>query len=208
MKPKIIVFAGLIAIAGVLLGSCQNEAEEHRAVVTIASINGNQPYFSDVLEQGDTLWVPPLNVLPFTSDDFVREDWITVLFDNRPYSPLLTTGPGLPLSDFIITDYRVEWRRTDGGVGVPPTYYGATSISVPSGEQVFGAIVLVPYEVKNSPLMSTINYLGATFPDEYLMIATLTFYGHEVGAMDREWSFSGQISVNFADPVVITEKDE
>jgi hypothetical protein len=201
MKRKTAFLICCIVIAGVFLASCNNDSEQNRAVVTVASMNGNAPFFSDVLDQGDTLFV---GGVPYTPDDFLQEDFVEVIFQNQPYNTFVTTGPNLPLSDFMITRYRVEWQRVDGGSGVPPTYNGATAITVPSGELGIGYIVLVPYEVKASPLMSSINYLGLNFPDEYLSIATLTFWGHEIGS-DREWSFGSQLSVNFADPVVVSE---
>lgn len=207
MKRKSLFLLCIIAVAGAFLASC-NDDEQNRAVVTVAGINDNLPFFSDVLDQGDTVFVSGScpACTPFTADDFFREDYVTVAFQNRPYNVFVTTGPNLPYNDFLVTRYRVDWQRTDGGTGVPLSYNGATAITVPSGETVVAAVLLVPYEVKNTPLMSSINYLGATFPDEYLMIATMTFWGHEVGS-DREQSFQGSISANFADPVVKTENN-
>jgi hypothetical protein len=210
MKRNTIFFICFIAAVGVFVASCNNDYEENRAVVTVASINQNAPFFSDVLEQGDTLCVnntcPPAGSY-YYADDFVREDVVEVVFNNRPYNLFTTTGPGQPLSDFLITRYRVDWRRTDGGAGVPVPYEGATSIMVPSNDIGVGYVLLVPYEAKNTALMTAINYNGAAFPDEYLMIADITFWGHEVGAQGREWSFGASLSVSFADPVVVTEEN-
>lgn len=199
MSRKITVFACLIALGTVFLASC-NDQENKRAVVTVSSINSNSPFFSDVLDQGDSL--------QSAADDFVREDWCPVIFQNRPYNGVVFTGPDLPFNDFLITRYRVDWRRVDGGLAtdIPPPYDGATSINVPSGEEVAATILLVPFEVKNTALMTAINYNGASFPDEYLMVATVTFYGHEVGT-DRDQDFTAEISVSFADPVVKSENN-
>ncbi|MEJ2721525.1 MAG: hypothetical protein P8181_10365 [bacterium] len=210
MNRKPLFFVLLVAVFAVVVGSCDNESEENRAVVIVSSINDNVPFFSDVLDQGDTLYV---GSTPYTVDDFIREDWVPVTFYNRPYSPINTTGPGRPLSDFLITRYRVEWVRADGGPAdeVPPTYNGATSIQVPSNSYVTGAVLLVPFEVKNMPFMQLINYLnpasqGGRWPDEYLMIANITFWGHEVGS-SREWSLGASITCNFADPVVESKEE-
>jgi len=200
MKRSTAFFICFIAIVGVFMASCNNDSEENRAVVTVASINGNAPFFSDVLDQGDTLFFPGTSNA-FTQDDFVQEDFVEVIFHNRPYNVFTTTGPGLPLSDFLITRYRVEWRATGAAPAVPPVYDGATSIMVPSNELGIGYIVLVPFEVKNSPLMTPLNYSSV----EYLMIADITFWGHEVGAQGREWSFGASLSVNFADPLIVSE---
>ena len=206
MNRKITVFMGLLGIFVVLLGSCNNDSEENRSVVIVSAMNGNAPFFSDVLDQGDTLYV---GGVPFTQDDFVQEDWIPVTFFNRPFNSIGTTGPGAPLSDFLITRYQVEYSRV-GGTGtpltsVPTTYMGAMSAQVPSNSFVTTVIVLVPFEEKNAVLLSNINYLNVGFPSEIQTIATVTFWGHEVGT-SREWSFQGQLSVNFADPVVKSEK--
>jgi hypothetical protein len=206
MNRKILFFMCFIAVVGIFLASCNNDSEENRAVVTVASINGNAPFFSDVLDQGDTVYVAG-TIIPYRADDFVREDYVEVVFQNQPYSPILLTGPNLPLSDFLVTRYRVQWRRVDGGMNVPPTYEGATSISVKSKEMAIGYVLLVPAEVKNSPLMMSINYDGTSWPDEYLMIADITFWGHEIGSQSREWSFDASVSVSFADPVVESEDD-
>jgi hypothetical protein len=208
MNRKITLFACLALVVGVFLASCNDAGENGRAVVTVSSMNNNAPFFSDVLDQGDTLYFPPGTA--FIDDDFVREDWVPVIFYNRPYNDVVTTGPGQPFADFLVTGYHVTWRRVDGGVGVPPNYTGATNINVPSGEEIPAQILLVPYEVKNSPLMTTINYLnpapGGAFPDEYLMIANVEFFGHEVGT-DREQNFFAEVSVSFGDPVVTSEDD-
>ncbi len=210
MNRKPLLFAIALGVLAVLVGSCDNDSEENRAVVIVSSINENTPFFSDVLEQGDTLYV---GTTPYTIDDFIREDWVPVTFYNRPYNAIGVTRPGGPLSDFLITRYRVEWARADGGpdTEVPPTYDGATSIQVPSNSYVTAAILLVPYEVKNMPFMQLINYLnpvsvGGRFPDEYLMIANITFWGHEVGT-GREWTLGASLTCNFADPVVKSKKD-
>jgi hypothetical protein len=210
MNRKILFFMCFIAVVGMFLASCNNESEENRAVITVASINGNAPFFSDVLDQGDTLCVN--GICPgspggawYRGDDFRREDYVEVIFQNQPYHPIVLTGPNLPLSDFLVTRYRVQWRAT-GGASAPPslpaTYEGATSISVKSKEMSVGYILLVPADYKNSinsTLLSDINYVGPLAGTEYLMIADITFWGHEIGAQSREWSFDASVSVSFAD---------
>jgi hypothetical protein len=68
-----------------------------------------------------------------------------------------------------------------------------------------GYVLLVPADVKRSPLLDPINYVGANAGAEYLMIADITFWGHEIGAQNREWSFDASVSVSFFDAVVKTE---
>jgi hypothetical protein len=199
MKRKLTAFAVIIGIFAIFVASCDNESEENRAVVIVSSINDNAPFFSDVIEQGDTIYV---GGLPYTVDDFIAEDYVPVTFYNRPYNDFTTTSPGGPLSDFLITRYRVEWRRADGSDGeVPARYDGATSVQVPSNTFVTAAFLLVPFQAKNSPLLMPLRYS----PDEILAIARLTFWGHEVGST-REWSVAAELSVNFGDWIIETKK--
>ncbi len=200
MKRKLTAFAVVIGVFALFVASCQNESEENRAVVIVSSINENVPFFSDVLEQGDTVYV---GGLPYTVDDFITEDYVLVTFFNRPYNDFTTTGPGQPLNDFLITRYRVEWRLADGGAatGLPAVYNGATSVQVPSNTFVSAAVLLVPFQVKNTPTFVALQYS----PDEILAIAHITFWGHEIGT-DREWSFGAELSVSFGDWVIETKK--
>jgi hypothetical protein len=200
MKRKILAFSLVVVVLAIIAASCENGSQENRAVVIVSSINENVPYFSDVLEQGDTVLV---GGLPYIVDDFITEDYVVVTFYNRPYNDFTTTGPGKPLSDFLITSYRVEWRLANGATGaVPPTYDGATSIQVPSNTLVSAAVLLVPFNLKNAA--------GIFFPlwysdTEVLTIAHITFWGHEVGS-DREWSFAAELTVNFGDWIIETDK--
>lgn len=212
MSRKLTLFACFAVLVGVFLASCDTDGEQKRSIVTVSSMNNNAPFFSDVLEQGDTLYYPP--GVPFTQDDFVKEDWCPIILKNTPYNTIVFTGPDRPYSDFLVTHYHVQWRRVDGGGPVPGPSDGATNINVPSGEEVEANILLIPYEVKNTALMMSINYLNPgpgpapapAFPDEFLMVADVTLYGHEVGT-GREQEFTASVSVSFGDPVVKTEKN-
>jgi len=200
MKRKIVAFSLVVGLIAVFAGSCENDSESNRAVVIVSSINENTPFFSDVLEQGDTVLVGGSY---YTVDDFITEDYVLVTFYNRPYNDFTTTGPEQPLSDFIVTRYRVEWRLASGAAGpVPPMYEGATNIQVPSNTLVSAAVLLVPFQLKSDT--------GIFFPywysnDEVLAIAHLTFWGHEVGT-DREWSLAAELTVNFGDWIIETDK--
>jgi hypothetical protein len=200
MKRKILAFALVVGLLAIIGASCENDSENNRAVVVVSSINENAPFFSDVLEQGDTVLVGGTY---YTVDDFITEDYIPVTFYNRPYNDYTTTGPGKPLSDFLITRYRVEWRLAPGGAGtVPPTYEGATSVQIPSNTLVSAAFLLVPFSLKAAG--GILYPLGYT-DNEVLAIAHLTFWGHEVGS-DREWSCAAELSVNFGDWIIETKK--
>lgn len=204
MNRKLLAFAIVVGIFAIFVASCDNDSEENRAVVIVSSINENSPFFSDVVEQGDTLWWPSSPGTPWDVDDFITEDYVPVVFYNRPYNDFTTTGPGKPLSDFLITRYRVEWRIATGGSGTAPAAFeGATSIQVPSNTLVTGAILLVPFTIKNDPAYVALQYSST----EFLAIAHITFWGHEVGT-DREWSFAAELTVNFGDWVIETKKKQ
>jgi len=202
MNRKLLAFALVLGAFAVFVASCDNDSEENRAVVIVSSINENVPFFSDVIEQGDTLWDPNAPGVPWDVDDFVTEDYLPVTFYNRPYNDFTTTGPGKPLSDFLITRYLVEWRIAQGGTGTAPlSFEGATSIQVPSNTLVTGAILLVPFTVKNDPAYIALRYS----PIEFLTIAHITFWGHEVGT-DYEQAFAAEVSVSFGDWIIETKE--
>ena len=208
MKRKLIAFLAVIGVA-VFMVACSDTDESNRQVVVVSTMNDGFPFFSDVLDQGDTLFV---GGAPFTQDDYLQEDWIPITFHNRRYNSLNITAEGLPFSDFLITNYRVDWARADGGpaADVPPTFFGATSLRCEIDEFTTGYFVLVPFDVKLLGWAQNINYLNPQpaggFPDEYQMIATYTFTGHEIGS-DREETFQASVTVNFADPVVRSEEN-
>ncbi len=200
MRRKLLGFLCVLGATVIFLVSCQTDGEESRAVVTVAAINENVPVFSDVLEQGDS--VRRDNGQFVIWDDYIKEDHVSVLFYNRPYNPLAFTEPGRPFGEYLVTRYRVEWERLDGGSPTPPTYNGVTSVSVPTGEFVEAFVVLVPFEVKTMPFLTALQYSSS----EILCHAHFTFWGHEVGT-DRETLFRASISVNFADLLVKSERD-
>ncbi len=203
MSKKLLGFLCVLGIVVAFLMSCDSDGEEKRTVITVAAINDNAPVFSDVLEQGDSVYRE--NGTPVIIDDFIREDNVKVLFYNRPYSAFSFTGAGRPYGEYLVTRYRVEWERSNG-VEVPPVYNGATSVSVPTETYVEAYIVLVPFEVKQLPFISSLNYIGANAGDELLCIAHITFWGHEVGT-GRETMFEASVSVNFADWIIKSEKE-
>jgi hypothetical protein len=185
MRRKFKLFLVLIGISTILLASCDNDPEENRAVVIISSLNGNSPFASDVLDQGDSLMV--------TTDDFIQEDWIPVTFFNRPYNSVITTSPSGALMDVLITDYVVTWYRA-GNDTIPPPFYGTTSVLVPSGEEVVATFCLVPIATKHLPFLEALQYNTG----QILMTANIVFTGHElVGG--REVTIPASLSVNFAD---------
>ena len=207
MNMKLAVYICLMLAVTAFLASCVDNGEENVIVVTTSSINNGGPVFSDVLDQGDTLF---LGGAPYTPDDFLMEDVIAISFLARKYNKIMTTGPTDPYSTFLITNYNVTFTRTDGGTPTVPSFDAATAIEIPVDDvQPTGAFILIcPYELKSSSPLSDVNYLNPApcatpqcFPEEVRTIATITFTGHVVGT-EREWDFTSQVTVNFGDPVV------
>jgi hypothetical protein len=185
MRTRLLVFVAAVAIAVAILASCDNEPEQNRSVVSVASINDNTPLFSDVLDNGDSL--------TSTGDDAIFPDVIPVVFYNRPYNAIAATSPGEPFGDFLITRYTVDWTRTDGGSPALPPLDMGVSIQVPTGEFVEGSIILVTHGNKSgSPLVEL--QLGG----QISMNARIRFYGHEIGT-ERETEIESSLGVLFAD---------
>ena len=178
----------MISVMVLSIAGC-GEEQQNRSVVTVASLNENVPFLADVYSENDL--ADPL-------DDAIVEDYIEVLFQNKPYNNLVITEPFQPHGDYIVDQYTITWTRTDGGSGVPPDYFGGTSIRVPSGGFGGGNIVLVPFSVKLMPFMVALQGTGT----ELLMVATITFSGHEAGT-DRRSTFAGSISVGFGDVIIV-----
>ncbi len=197
-KLTAIALISLVAVWFLAMGCDEDSNYDSRTVVYVASVNDNTPYMSDVLNQGDSIrtesgtgWV--------TNDDFVEEDWIAVLFHNRPYNGLLNPDCG-SLGDFLVTHYSVEFLPYGSNPVPVAPFSGETSILVPANSMVEGYILLVPiYSKQISPLVD-MQYTG----QEIMTIANITFSGHEVQT-DRTVEFTCGVSVNFADPLEIEE---
>jgi hypothetical protein len=180
-RRSILIITVLAAFAASLMGCV--ESEEYRSVVFVSGIADNAPVFSDVYNNGD-----PAD----PSDDFIREDWIGVTFYNRPYHPIVSTAEGAPYHEFVVTRYRIEFERTDGGSPTIAPLDGAMSTVVQSEEYASATILLVPASYKVSPPLD-----GLLVSGEISTIAHVTFTGHEIGS-SREQTFSASVNVNFA----------
>jgi hypothetical protein len=105
-------------------------------------------------------------------------------------------APG-PVNAITITQYRVEYIRSDGrntpGVDVPfPFTSGVTATITESGSVGF---TLVRVQAKlEAPLKALANFGGAM---AISTVARVTFYGHD--QTGREVSVSGNLDVTFAD---------
>ena len=196
MGKKLMLFGAVTCAVAAALAGCNNDPESNRSVIFVQELNNNSTFLCDVLEQGDS--VDNAQGIAATRDDYIPEDRIQVKFYNKPYSQVVTTAPGTPHGDFIITRYRVEWSRTDGGATALPVYEGGLTLSIPSGEEIEGYFTLVTYENKSTAPLADLCYLCPSAGQEVSMNATGTFYGHELGT-DREPAGEALRAVHFPD---------
>jgi hypothetical protein len=196
-KSNVVVLAFALLLAAVILSCSEDSNYDQRTVVYVGGINGDKPYLCDVLNQGDSLYEADL-VTYKTSDDFITEDRVEVVFYNKPYSTVIEPGTG-SLGDFIVTSYDVEFIPF-GEVATPvPSFSGSTAILVPASESVTGNILLVPFAAKNREPLDSMKYS----PLEIMARAHITFHGHYVQT-NTLVKFDANLSVNFADPLTTT----
>lgn len=176
MNRRFLLLLMIVAFVGAFVVSCQDDASKARSVISVSSINDNAPYFSDVLTDSNT----------------VVEDWVSVIFNNRPYNSQIVTGPGLPFYEFTVTRYHVDYVRPDGNLSVPPSFDAAATIVIPSREFIPATIKLVPAGHKTIPPLNAL--VGGGGID---LVANITFYGSEIGTT-AEKSFQAAISISAA----------
>jgi len=172
-----LVLTALLAALTVVVTGCSSDTpQQNRSVVYIESLNDNTaPLDSDIITLG--------TIFP---------DEISVIFRNRPYSGLIITDPDSPYGYFEFTRYTVEWFYPDGTQAMA-TYESGMGLSVPTGKSSWAEVIIVTWENKVNPPVSTIP---ANTSLE--LNARITFYGHEVGT-DRETAVVATLGVIFAD---------
>lgn len=200
-RTRWIMFSAGVLLALILLSCSENTPYDQRTVLIVSSVNDGSPFFSDVLNQGDSLYEKD-GVTLKTDDDYVVEDYLKVTFYNKPYSNILDFDES-SLGDFIVTGYDVEFVRTDGGTSPVPPFSGETSVLVPANSTVDANILLVPFSLKNQSPLVDLRYS----PNEILAYAHIKFYGHEVQT-DRNLFFETGISVCFGDKLQINGRDQ
>jgi hypothetical protein len=197
-KLTALALISLITVWFLAVGCDEDTNYDARTVVYVASVNENAPFLSDVLNQGDSVRTRDGSSF-VTNDDYVEEDWISLVFHNKPYNGLLNPDCG-SLGDFLVTDYSVEFVPYGSSPVPVPPFSGQTSILVPANTMVEGFVLLVPVYAKQISPLVDMQYTA----QEIMTIANITFRGHEVQT-ERYVEFSCGISVNFADPLVVEE---
>ncbi len=199
-KVKAAVVASALVLITVVLSCSEDSNYDQRTVVYVSSINKDAPFLCDVLCQGDSIYEKDQIHFKY-SDDFVTEDWIQVVFTNKPYNSIVDPDKG-SLGDFLVTGYDVEFIPYRGAPVPVPPFSGSTSVLVPAGTAVPASILLVPYAFKNVDPLLSLMYTN----NEIMARAHITFHGQEVQT-NNNISFEVNVTVNFADPLV-TKADE
>jgi len=176
MLKRFLAFSLIAGVGFALLAGCDDTPEQNRSVVTVASINCGVPGWSDML-----------------TDSMGRADtWTVAIMQNRPYSGLITTVPGGPYGDFLVTGYVINWTALNGGP-VLPSRMEPTGFSIPSGEFFGASIRLVSIPEKQS-LAAALPGLDGS--EAIMMQAEIIFMGHETGT-ERDVEVKTGLTVSF-----------
>jgi hypothetical protein len=200
-KSKVVVLAFALLLVAAILSCSEDSNYDQRTVVYVGGLNGDSPYLCDVLSQGDSLYEEDL-VTYKTSDDFITEDRIEIVFYNKPYSTVVEPGTG-SLGDFLVTGYDVEFIPLGGASTPVAAFSGSTSVLVPQSESVAANILLVPFAAKNLDPLDSMKYS----PLEIMARAHFTFHGHYIQT-NTLVDFEANLTVNFADPLTTTNSKQ
>ena len=201
-KVKVLAFASALIIVAVILSCSEDSNYDQRTVVYVSSISNDRPFICDVLCQGDSIFNSDGVTLKL-SDDFITENYLPVVFTNKPYNSIVDPANG-SLGQFLVTGYDVEFIPY-GGASIPvQPFSGTTSILVPPGESVEAYILIVPFAAKS--LQPLVGLMYQVDDIEIMARAHITFHGEEIQAGTKV-DFEANVTVNFADPL-LTKTDQ
>jgi hypothetical protein len=193
-KAKVAAFLSALILGALILSCSEDSNYDQRAVVYVSSINDDKPFLCDVLNQGDSLWNSTKTAYK-TDDDFITEEWVKIVFHNKPYSAIIDPAAG-DLGNVLITSYDVSFTPL-GGAAVPvQPFTGHTSILVPPDEFVPASILICPFAAKQVDPLLSLMYS----PNEIMSYAHVVFHAEEVQTT-RTFTFETSLTVNFADPL-------
>jgi hypothetical protein len=198
-KSKVVVLASALLLAAVIMSCSEDSNYDQRTVVYVGGLNKDAPYLCDILSQGDSLYEEDM-ITYKTSDDFITEDRVEVVFYNKPYSTVVEPGTGT-LGDFLVTGYDVSFIPLGGAPDPVASFSGSTSVLVPQGESVAANVLLVPFSAKNLDPLNSMKYT----PLEIMARAHFVFHGHYVQTTTLV-DFTADLTVNFADPLTTTRQ--
>ena len=193
-RVKVAAFATALILGALVLSCSEDSNYDQRAVVYVSSVNDDKPFLCDVLNQGDSLWNAARTAYKL-DDDFITEEWVKVVFHNKPYNGIVDPAKG-SLGNILVTSYDVEYTPLGGAALPVPPFTGKTSILVPANEFVAANILICPFMSKQvSPL------LGLQYsPNEIMSYAHVVFHAEEIQTSNK-FTFEASFTVNFADPL-------
>jgi len=139
-----------IALAVIATG-CSDDSSP-RSVVSVETINEGQVLDSDVYNNGS-------DQLPGTEDDYIIEDQVAVVIQNRPHDIGLEIRPNGPFGAVVFDRYEV---RFSGEETLSPLF-GAIHLRVLSGGTGTGIVTVVPAGYKSMPPLLALRTGGEMF---------------------------------------------
>lgn len=194
-------------VAALASASCGDVVRTGRSpsfliINSIAAANGDDPgtFFSFLLSDVETIVEQQILGetvrVPTVFNDPGRAEFRVGLKNTG--TPLAPIGP-TTMNDITLTNYRIEYKRTDGrnrpGVDVPYPVSGGLTVTVPAGGTAQTGFDLVRHQSKlEPPLRNLIGGGGAVFLDA---IAEVTFFGRDQAG--NEVQATANIQIRFGD---------
>ena len=161
---------GLTAVTALFfISGCTSTST--RADLQVVSVNGGKTYYSDLVNQADSL-------KPFTPVDEV-----TVAFTNHPHDGSAPSAPGTGFSDIVVDHYTVTYNNSvysplDGGMNVvvPSGGTGTASITISNPSEKAALLGTITTTITSTARIDFSGYVRTTgnFGDRVSATAYLT----------------------------------
>jgi len=173
MKTVLRLMLAVLAV-GASFGMSGCTDESSRNTLTIVKINEGSSYFSDLLNEEDSL------------NMFIPVDEVAVELGNIPNGGGDPIAPGEPFSEIVVTNYTVTYNN-----GIYSPVSGGMNLRVPSGGTAIGSIALSHIADKASlPLSIAVTSTATVRFEGYN-------YSNGIRAGDKVWA-EGTITVQVA----------
>jgi hypothetical protein len=152
MKTVVRFTLAMLTVAATLgMSGCTDESS--RAVLTVVSLNEGNTYYSDLINEADSMHI------------FIPVDQIAVTLGNIQNDGGAPLAAGTPFSEIVVTGYSVAYTPA---VFSPVT--GGMTLRIPSGGSAEGSITISSPSEKGA-LLSSLSSTATT-------TATITFTGY------------------------------
>ncbi len=145
-----------------LLAGC-SDSSAPRSVLTVISVNNDDPLSSDVVNYGS-------DGSPGTSDDFVIEDRVPVLIRSADHDDVVDIFQNGPYGYIFIDSYSIVFESEEE----IPSVSGGLAWTVPAHAEFTGNLPIVPAGLKGQPPLSSL-----VSGNEIVATARITLKGHE-----------------------------